>query len=286
MVLCMGEFDTLGRGMRCVLEDCLKRYDDVTAVLDSHRHVVMVIDDGTDAASQGWTLSARRNASELARFNTTYMNSVWRVAALWRTDELQEARAGDVRNELRGSNSKLDRRDFENSFKFYMDLAMPSRTLKMDVNVFQEPQQTMQALYCLSEPYMPRCQVEVNNILLLVVLVATFVKAMLCVFTIYFHRAHNPLITLGDAIESFISQPDPGTALMCTLSGENFPFLRSFRSSRSSWPPRLLGLWTTKRRLHGRAVPTGIWIWSYVLIGGGLGFAGLLFSQALASQSM
>lgn len=71
--------------------------------------------------------------------------------------------------------------------------------------------------YCLSEPIPERCACTANVPIIAVVLVCNFIKlvAMYIVAT----RLHDsPLITIGDAIESFLDSPEPSTEGICLLS--------------------------------------------------------------------
>ncbi|KAM7214239.1 hypothetical protein V8F06_010356 [Rhypophila decipiens] len=65
--------------------------------------------------------------------------------------------------------------------------------------------------YCLAEPFPGQCSVGLSNQLLLAVAVCVLVKAITCMVVIVSMREQDPLVTLGDAIQSFISKPDPTT---------------------------------------------------------------------------
>ncbi|KAI8963300.1 hypothetical protein F5Y11DRAFT_365301 [Daldinia sp. FL1419] len=72
--------------------------------------------------------------------------------------------------------------------------------------------------YCLAEPPpASSCQVGLSNILLLVTLICVFIKAFICMLVIRY-LPHTSLVTLGDALESFISNPDPVTRGLGTLN--------------------------------------------------------------------
>jgi hypothetical protein len=267
------------------LENCVKWYDDVNAVLTAHRHVIMILEDNNDASLREWTVSVRRNPEEMMPFNTTYLNSIWRIYGLWRTDKLQTARANDIRAGGYGENTLITKADWANSFKAFMDLDPITGILKMDNRTFLEPYQTMRVSYCMSEPYPARCKLEISNILLLVVCSAVFLKSILCSLTISHFRSDKSLITLGDAIASFIERPDPTTELMCTLSKGSFGRSIKRSSSNRTWP-ETARIWKKTRRRYGNAVPLCIWIFSYILIVASLVFAALLFYQALLAQDM
>jgi len=65
--------------------------------------------------------------------------------------------------------------------------------------------------YCLAEPDAQQCGVGVSNILLFIVVVCASTKVVTCVAIMATFRDQNRLVTLGDAIESFIVTPDSTT---------------------------------------------------------------------------
>ncbi|KAG8156605.1 hypothetical protein KVR01_013556 [Diaporthe batatas] len=72
--------------------------------------------------------------------------------------------------------------------------------------------------HCMAEPnpdYV--CKIGLVPPLLLIVIGCVFVKGCICVAVLSKLR-HDSLVTPGDAIASFISQPDPNTARLATLS--------------------------------------------------------------------
>lgn len=56
------------------------------------------------------------------------------------------------------------------------------------------------------------CEVGISNPLLLAVTLACLVKVVICVITVLVLGFQEPLVTPGDALSSFISNPDPFTA--------------------------------------------------------------------------
>ena len=65
--------------------------------------------------------------------------------------------------------------------------------------------------YCLAEPVTQECSVGLSNVLLFAVMLCVCVKAITCSALIFAMRRQDPLVTLGDAIESFIVTPDTST---------------------------------------------------------------------------
>lgn len=74
--------------------------------------------------------------------------------------------------------------------------------------------------YCLSEKLRGQCSLNVAVSLLFVVIVFNFIKLVAIISTIYTIK-DNPLITIGDAISSFIEEEDVTTRGMCLLTRED-----------------------------------------------------------------
>ncbi|KAI1383081.1 uncharacterized protein F4822DRAFT_422100 [Hypoxylon trugodes] len=77
---------------------------------------------------------------------------------------------------------------------------------------------TLSVRYCLAEPSPANiCRVELSNVLLLATIVCVFSKVFICTLIIYYLLSES-LVTLGDALGSFILNPDPITLGFGTLS--------------------------------------------------------------------
>ncbi|KAL0255108.1 hypothetical protein SLS55_009637 [Diplodia seriata] len=74
--------------------------------------------------------------------------------------------------------------------------------------------------YCLSEKLPGQCSLNVTVSLLLVVIVFNLIKLVAIISTISMIR-DNPLITIGDAVASFIQEEDVTTRGMCLLSRDD-----------------------------------------------------------------
>lgn len=71
--------------------------------------------------------------------------------------------------------------------------------------------------HCLYEPVPERCSYSANIPIIAVVIVSNFIK-IVCMFIVATRLTDNPLITVGDAIESFLNVPDQTTKDMCLLN--------------------------------------------------------------------
>lgn len=69
---------------------------------------------------------------------------------------------------------------------------------------------TLPAKYCLAQPTQEACRIGVIPSLLIIVLICNIIKIVCLVWTITRLRI-EPLVTLGDAISSFLDRPDPTT---------------------------------------------------------------------------
>lgn len=65
-------------------------------------------------------------------------------------------------------------------------------------------------LYCLAEPLRQKCNLEIYTPFLITVILCNGVKTIVMVMLFFVVRGHS-LNTLGDAITSFLQQPDPST---------------------------------------------------------------------------
>ena len=243
------------------VQSCYARYNDTSRALFERRDVVMVLGlDPNDAnnnntGSFGWT------------FNNTAENSLWYFAEYYRTDLW----VGYL-NAGRWFAKDLEQgfgQDMKGNIKF--DLS--TSTVHNNASIYPPGLRTMKAEYCLSESWTAPCRVEVDNTLLFVVVLICSIKLGLCVIILITARGPTPLITPGDAIESFITKPDATTAGMCAFRPRDLDNAKK----GYQWIPSARQ-WTTEKKSRRSlfAVPRSIWIWSYMLIGGSL-TVGLIF---------
>ena len=61
--------------------------------------------------------------------------------------------------------------------------------------------------YCLATPFPPQCKVKASPPLLLAVIVCNIIK-LACLIHVLCQRSFEPLVTIGDAIDSFLKRPD------------------------------------------------------------------------------
>lgn len=79
--------------------------------------------------------------------------------------------------------------------------------------------------YCLSKRTEPTCKFQVSLVIMVIVILCNFVKT-LCMSLIVWKPSSKPssmpLLNLGDAIATFLDQPDPNTANDCLASKYSF----------------------------------------------------------------
>jgi hypothetical protein len=113
-----------------------------------------------------------------------------------------------------------------------------------------------QIAYCLSEQVTERCRLQFSIPILWAVIVCNAVKAA-CAFYMLLRLQDKPLVTLGDAISSFLERQDPTTSGSGPLSKTDF-------SRGKRWVLQLGGLpetWWSARNGHhwARAASTLRW---------------------------
>ena len=84
-----------------------------------------------------------------------------------------------------------------------------------------QPSYCVRVNYCLAEPVEPACTVALSRTLLIIVIVCNVVKLLALAYTGHV-SSFQPLTTIGDAIASFLTNPDPTTTGQGTLSVIDF----------------------------------------------------------------
>ena len=104
--------------------------------------------------------------------------------------------------------------------------------------------------YCLSVPTEEHCKLQFSLAIMIVVIVCNLIKTV-CMSTIVWKQDPEPLVTLGDAIASFIDRPDVTTKENCIAGKAQF--------QRKSWEP-LSHRWDPKSLFLFRAASFRRWI--------------------------
>ena len=97
----------------------------------------------------------------------------------------------------------------------------------------------MRAQYCLSRLVEEHCKLQFSLAIMVVVIVCNVVKTV-CMSVIVWNQDSEPLVTLGDAIASFLDRPDMTTAGNCIVEKIRFEESRSWALHLSRWYTRRL----------------------------------------------
>ena len=91
--------------------------------------------------------------------------------------------------------------------------------------------------YCLSTKFEDRCELQFSVAIMIIVITCNFTK-LVCMIWMAWKSNSRPLVTLGDAIASFLNQPDPTTNGMCLDEKVDFFESRNWRSLPSRYKPK------------------------------------------------
>lgn len=105
--------------------------------------------------------------------------------------------------------------------------------------------------YCLCVPVAEHCKLQFSQVIMIVVIVCNLIKTV-CMSTIAWKQDPEPLVTLGDAIASFLDRPDVTTRGNCTAGKGRF-------EKSKSWD-LLSHRWDSKGLLLFRAASSRRWI--------------------------
>ena len=110
--------------------------------------------------------------------------------------------------------------------------------------------------YCLSVPKEEHCKLQFSLAIMVVVIVCNLIKTV-CMGTIAWKQDPEPLVTLGDAIASFLDRPDVTTKRNCIAGKARFEKSKSWAS--------LSRRWDSKSLLLFRAASSRRWVFCNIL---------------------
>ena len=130
----------------------------------------------------------------------------------------------------------------------------------------------VQIQYCLSVREEARCKLQFSPVIMTVIIICNLTKTV-CMITVAWKQDPEPLVTLGDAISSFLDRPDVSTGGNCVAGRTRFeksrsspllpcrwfPVKKTRLDNRSSWdllPTR----WITPRMRRFRAASSRRWL--------------------------
>ena len=75
--------------------------------------------------------------------------------------------------------------------------------------------------YCLSKPVEEHCRLQLSLVIMCIIVFCNFMK-VICMYLVLRHQTQPPLVTLGDAIESFLQHKDLTTENLCLADKYTF----------------------------------------------------------------
>ncbi|KAM0794745.1 hypothetical protein BDR22DRAFT_826699 [Usnea florida] len=105
--------------------------------------------------------------------------------------------------------------------------------------------------YCLSRPVAGNCKLQFSVTIMIVVIICNMIKTV-CMTTVSWKQDPEPLVTLGDAIASFLDRPDVATKQNCMAGRTRF--------EKSRYWGLLLSRWDSNRFRWFRAASRRRWI--------------------------
>jgi len=110
--------------------------------------------------------------------------------------------------------------------------------------------------YCMVEPVTEECRLSFSLVIMLAVIAANLTKATIMVLT--FWKLREPtLVTIGDAVASFLEQPDPTTAGICLSTKRDIV--------KGEWKKKIEKRWVPKRHFWFRAASIKRWLTCNIL---------------------
>lgn len=116
---------------------------------------------------------------------------------------------------------------------------------------FSEGNVTAPIQYCLTRPREAQCKLELSLAIILIVVVCNLVKAF-CIGFVAWEKNTNPLVTVGDAIASFLRHPDPSTEGNCIVGKAELWHKQEWPRRPSKWTQettRWYQVVSTRRRI-------------------------------------
>ena len=93
--------------------------------------------------------------------------------------------------------------------------------------------------YCLSQPVEGHCTLQFSLWIITIVIMCNITK-LACMIMLLLRQQAKPLVTLGDAVESFLETPDPTTENMCLADKSEFSAKKPWSAASDSYEPRQL----------------------------------------------
>ena len=227
--------------------DCIRAY--AQNFIENRRNLILV----TDRPANGSQANSSVIAINEQEFSTDGPTSYsWMCGA--DIDTKQEESLGDTfactiswLNQIASARAADWSPDFLNDFT-------------VDPSAPPSPSKPVQ--YCLSEKVDEKCHISILPLFLGMVILCNVLKIVCFIWTLRASQMDRPLLTTGDAIQSFLESPDMIIKGKCLAQKEDFESL-AIRSKRV-WRDRArgdAGTWRgSRRRYWGKAVRLRYWV--------------------------
>ena len=122
--------------------------------------------------------------------------------------------------------------------------------------------------YCLSQRVEEHCQLQFSVKIMIIVIIANFLKLVCMLYTVRSHKIPT-LVTVGDAVSSFLQDQDPTTVGYCTLSKKDVDndgkWSKCVLNGSYQAMPAQPQPWITKRQLWFSGASKTRWFICYFL---------------------
>ncbi|KAJ3562455.1 hypothetical protein NPX13_g8562 [Xylaria arbuscula] len=174
------------------------------------------------------------------------------------------------------------------ALEFFPPVRLRNESLFGEGISFNDTYDALLVDYCLARPASkPVCKVLVSNLLLLIVIISILIKATQGTIVVW-KLSDESLVTPGDAIQSFLTNPDPCTKGLGTLHiDDSWQLEYGFRKP---WAPGTTSdntgvvqprKWKRKQSRLFSVIRNNNWIRTYKLLLMGLGFLSLSLMYSL-----
>lgn len=190
------------RWQRLEKKDCIKQYG--TDFVSTRGDVLVVSSSLNDSFSVGWVASAIPTQPSSPESSYQWI--------CYSYPETYPPRAGSCVD----VNYVLQRAE-DWKIRNYV----PSTTTSSLYSNYFEENQDIQVDYCLSQPAEERCKLQFSLSIMVIVIMCNFIK-LVCMSVMQRQHRSPPLVTLGDALSSFLDDPDSTTQESCLASRDHF----------------------------------------------------------------
>lgn len=113
--------------------------------------------------------------------------------------------------------------------------------------------------YCLAEKPKGHCTLGISPPILVTVLICNVIKISCFVATLWIGGSMYPLVTNGDAVESFLLQSDPSFKNRCLASRADV------KNNKIFWSDGPLPImWHCRRKVWASGATKGVWLATFI----------------------